>query len=76
MVVGRPLDCAEPIYDKEMDLLATIKNAVKGYTFPILFNVDLGHADPKVTLPVGVRASLVLPQEGRPEFTLLESGVE
>lgn len=76
MVVGRPLECADPVYDDEFDLLATIKNATSGYSFPILFNVDLGHADPKVTLPVGARAQLNLRDEGNPQFILVESGVE
>lgn len=75
MVVGRPLDCTDPDYDDQLDLIETIKNATRGFSFPILFNVDLGHADPKVTLPVGALAELVLLEEAEPQFTLLESGV-
>ena len=29
-----------------------------GYDFPILSQVDLGHTDPKRTLPIGIRESL------------------
>jgi muramoyltetrapeptide carboxypeptidase LdcA involved in peptidoglycan recycling len=31
---------------------------VKPYRFPVLTHVDLGHTDPKLTLPIGVQATL------------------
>lgn len=73
MVVGHPLDCNDPEYDAELDLPAMILNATEGYDFPILYNVDFGHADPKVTLPLGVRAELALGDDQT--LTLLESAV-
>lgn len=76
MVIGRPLDCADPSYDDELDFQGTVLNAIRGFNFPVLFNVDLGHADPKVTIPVGVNAELLLNDNDDPIFNLLESGVQ
>ena len=74
MVVGRPLDCADPDHDAEMDIRRMVIEICREYDFPILFNVDLGHTDPKLTLPIGALAELQL-QNNQPAFTLLESGV-
>ena len=35
-----------------------ISQHAAGYDFPILSQVDLGHTDPKLTLPIGIQASL------------------
>lgn len=43
-----------------------------GTNFPILFNVDIGHTDPILTIPLNALASL---DSERDEFALLEAGV-
>jgi len=55
MIVGRPYR-----YNKRQvkDLVEVIKTRTSGYNFPILFNVDFGHTDPIITLPIGVRGTL------------------
>ena len=45
----------------------------RGNNFPILFNVDIGHSDPKITIPLGVKVSL---DSEKNCFTILESGVK
>ena len=30
----------------------------KGYDFPVMVNMDFGHTDPMMTLPIGVRATM------------------
>ena len=35
----------------------------KGYDFPIMINMDFGHTDPMMTLPIGVKATM-RPEEG------------
>ena len=75
MIVGRPLGCDDPQTDAEMDLRRTILNLCEPYKFPILFNVDSGHADPKLTLPIGGMVELVL-GDGEPRFAISESVVE
>jgi muramoyltetrapeptide carboxypeptidase LdcA involved in peptidoglycan recycling len=44
-----------------------------GTTFPILFNVDIGHTDPILTIPMN--AEVRLDSEGD-EFVVLEAGVD
>ncbi len=42
------------------------------YDFPILSQVDLGHTDPKLTLPIGIHASL---DSASKQFSLAEAAV-
>jgi muramoyltetrapeptide carboxypeptidase len=73
MVIGRPLDCDDPATDSQLSPPATINAVAAGYDFPILINVDLGHTDPKLTLPIGGMAELVVESELR--LALVESCV-
>ncbi len=73
MIVGHPLDCHDPATDDEYGLRSMIKSVTSGFNFPILFNVDLGHADPKLTLPIGGMAELEVGTALR--FALTEAGV-
>lgn len=43
-----------------------------GYDFPILSQVDLGHTDPKLTLPIGIHATL---DSASKQFCLAEAAV-
>lgn len=75
LVVGRPFG-----YNTEKerkDYAAVISGLLCGgrfeqSTFPILFNVDFGHATPMVTLPYDAMAELDSEQD---RFAILESGV-
>ena len=44
----------------------------RDYAFPILYNVDIGHTDPSITIPLGVQ--VVLDSE-KNRFEILESAV-
>ena len=35
-----------------------IRNHFEKYDFPVLFNVDVGHTDPLITIPIGVKVTL------------------
>ena len=50
-----------------------LKDALKGYDFPVLYNVDFGHTDPLVTLPIGIRCKI---DAGKKEIIYLEAGVQ
>jgi len=53
-----------------------IREVTQGFDFPVLYNVDIGHDVPSLTLPIGVGASLDCSDEGRVgTISLLESGV-
>jgi len=55
MIIGRPYR-----YNKKEteNLINIIIQRTKNYDFPILFNVDIGHTDPILTLPIGIQATL------------------
>ena len=55
LVVGK-LNDATAFETRMFDRL--ISQHTAAYDFPILSQVDLGHTDPKVTLPIGIHASL------------------
>ena len=44
----------------------------RDYNFPILYNVDIGHTDPIITIPLGVETEL---DSSKNKFEILESGV-
>lgn len=74
MVVGRPLSCDDPETDASIDIRSMILSVCDSFAFPILFNVDLGHADPKLTLPIGALAELEVRHDGT-SFAIAEGGV-
>lgn len=77
LVIGRPYG-----YDSEerieqyagifRSLLCEGRLATAENQFPILYNVDIGHTTPMVTLPFDVLAALDSESD---QFTILESGV-
>lgn len=56
MVVGRPAYLQGE--SEEGTLAEVVLDVTAGYAFPILAEVDLGHTDPMLTLPIGVKAAL------------------
>ncbi len=70
MVIGRPFGYT----GHQTDLLKEIiRQRTKRYHFPILFGVDIGHTDPMITVPLGVKAEL---SSKKNLFYLSESGVK
>jgi muramoyltetrapeptide carboxypeptidase len=55
MIVGRPFRYTKKETEK---LIALIKERTKKYDFPILFNVDIGHTDPMITVPLGTEVKV------------------
>jgi muramoyltetrapeptide carboxypeptidase len=55
MIVGRPKNYLDE--DWKMFYEIILKH-VKNYDFPVLADVDIGHTDPIMTLPIGVNARL------------------
>ena len=68
MVFGRPYYSQEDLGLLKQKLV----ERTSGYSFPILFGVDIGHTDPQITVPIGVKAAL---DSGDNKFEFLESGV-
>ena len=69
LVIGRPYK-----YDDEQkeDFKQMVLDQCRQSIFPILFNVDIGHTDPMLTIPLNALASL---NSERDEFAIVESGV-
>jgi muramoyltetrapeptide carboxypeptidase len=53
MIVGRPFGYTKK---ETTQLVQLIKERTKKFDFPILFNVDIGHTDPMITVPLGTEA--------------------
>ena len=51
-----------------------LETATVGYTLPVAFDFDLGHTDPMLTLPIGVRAIADFTRE-HPKLRLIESSI-
>lgn len=70
MVVGELVNCNSD--DLETDIYTVLEDVVGDYSFPILCNVDFGHTDDKITLPIGCTAKL---DSKNNEFSTLEVSV-
>jgi len=69
MIVGRPYGYTNK---ETLKLIKIIKERTKKYDFPILFNVDIGHTDPMITVPLGARVTV---DSYKDLFEFNESGV-
>ncbi|MBM3255959.1 MAG: LD-carboxypeptidase [Candidatus Moranbacteria bacterium] len=69
LIIGRPY------FYKPKDV-ETLKKYIEYYTrgcsYPILYNANIGHASPIITIPMGIMSSL---NSEKNEFSILESGV-
>ena len=59
--------------DEIKELKETILENTRGFDFPILYGVDVGHSDPIITVPLGVEVEL---DSEKNMFKFLENGVE
>lgn len=50
LIFGRPYKYSEEDFIKLQEILI---NHTEGYDFPLLFNADIGHTDPMMTIPIG-----------------------
>jgi muramoyltetrapeptide carboxypeptidase len=69
LVLGRPFGYDET---ERKEFVEMINRQLAAYDFPILANVNIGHTDPIITLPMNVLCELDSKQN---HFRLLESGV-
>jgi muramoyltetrapeptide carboxypeptidase LdcA involved in peptidoglycan recycling len=55
LVIGRPYK-----YDpsKIKELKAVVMRIVQNHSFPVLFNLDFGHTDPMITIPIGAQVTM------------------
>lgn len=72
MVVGRCVDCEEKSYKKPLTIPQVVKRICEGYSFPVIYNVDLGHTREKITIPLGLEALI---GTSKLRFSILESAV-
>ena len=70
MVVGRFPRCVG--FNEKDNLDMILKDALKGYKFPVLTEFDMGHTDPILTLPLGAKVSI---DANKKSVTLMESVV-
>ncbi len=70
LIVGMPFGYSE---DEQIKFKDLIRNHTKESDFPVLFNVNIGHADPILTVPLGVTVSL---DSYNDLFYIEESGLE
>ena len=71
LAVGRLPSAVRFTDDDTLDSI--VMDATRGYNFPIVVNLDYGHTDPLLTLPLGVDAQL---DAELCSLILLERGVE
>lgn len=69
MIVGRFFGYSE---QEKKEAVKIIKTRTAGYNFPILADVDIGHSDPMITVPFGVRAII---NSSKNLFEIEESGI-
>lgn len=69
LIIGRPYRYADNDVAALRDIIARYTQG-KGY--PILYNANIGHASPVITIPMGARVRL---NSAKNEFAILEAGV-
>lgn len=69
MIVGRFFGYSE---EEQKEIIKIIKERTSGYRFPILLNIDIGHSDPMITVPLGVRVEI---DSSNNLFEIKESGI-
>ncbi len=69
LIVGRPYNYSKEDLEK---LRKLIEVYTQPHSYPVLFNANIGHADPIITLPLGVQITL---DSSRNLFSIDQSGV-
>jgi len=68
MIIGRPFNYTGK---QTSQLIQIVKERTNDYNFPILFNIDIGHSDPIITAPLGVKIKI---DSRKNLFEFVESG--
>lgn len=58
----------------DIDFKNVVLDCIKNAHFPIAWNIDLGHTEPMLTLPIGIRSRLVVESE-KVYFSFLDGAV-
>ena len=69
MIVGRFFGYSK---QEEKEIIKIIKARTAEYKFPILIGVDIGHTDPMITVPLGVKVKI---DSSKNLFKIVETGV-
>jgi len=70
LIVGKPFGYTN---EEQKEFENLIKEHTNKYDFPVLINVNIGHTDPIITIPLMVECKL---DSKNNEFSIIESGVE
>jgi muramoyltetrapeptide carboxypeptidase LdcA involved in peptidoglycan recycling len=70
MIIGRFFGYSK---QEEKEMIQIIKQKMIDYDSPILINIDIGHSDPMITLPIGVRIRI---DSSKNLFEIKENGVK
>jgi muramoyltetrapeptide carboxypeptidase len=70
LIIGRPYNYSLEDYSKLKEL---ILNYVEEYDYPVVLDVNIGHSDPIITLPLGAYVTL---DSNKNKFSINESGVK
>lgn len=70
LIIGRPYGYGESEHSVLKDI---IQRYTEGYDYPILYNANIGHTAPIITVPLGSKAILDSSQD---TFSIQESGVK
>jgi muramoyltetrapeptide carboxypeptidase len=71
LVVGRFASSVEFSEDDSLEMI--LDDALRGYDFPVMLDVDFGHTDPLLTFPLGVECRM---DAGEQTLELVEPWVE
>lgn len=55
MIIGRPFGYT---LEQSNQLIKMVQKQTMNYKFPILFGTDIGHTDPMITVPLGIKIKL------------------
>jgi muramoyltetrapeptide carboxypeptidase len=67
MIIGRPFGYSQEYTEKLKEI---VLQRTRQYKFPILFGIDIGHTDPIMTIPLGVKTFI---DSNEDRFEILES---
>ncbi|MFA6942130.1 MAG: S66 peptidase family protein [Clostridiaceae bacterium] len=70
IIFGRPKDYSDLEKEELKGIISDILNIEYKTDIPVFFNVDFGHTDPKIILPLGALVKLSIKDKG---ITLMES---
>jgi muramoyltetrapeptide carboxypeptidase len=70
LVIGRFARCVGLTETDSLNMI--LKDALKGYRFPVITEFDMGHTDPLMTVPIGARVEI---DGNKKKITILETVV-